>query len=583
MEMNELIIEKSFAYLRTIENVSNASMHEKEAENFKHNDIVWKVITEIELGNNEVSEIELYVKIEGDYPLSIPKIYLSNIHYEQLKYIPHIDTNRSICIFDEETSRPNPEEFELIIPECIIKAKRIIFGGISKANFIDFEEEFLAYWKGKYFKKDIFPENFLCIFNADSYLGKVYVIETEISLGGYKYFFHQNDNEGDRLKGYLNRLKRVFKEYECFYIDEIKIDFTPPFKYDNNQVLNFINQNSRKEFENFINLNTSTSKIVLTKVSVLGKMVFIGWVYQKLYTNRKGFRTQTITPFYVMNTFQKRDKVLRIAPQIFTRERLARRTSGQIAHKNWCFLVAGLGSIGSHLIHFLNLLNYPCFKLIDKDILVVENIGRHLLGLSYVSQHKTLAIRNYLQLNFPTQKIETKEDFIQSVLNDTPEFVNNCDYIFLTTGNTNVENWIGEKIGKGTVTKPVFFIWIEPYLCGGHCIYIHPKSHNYSNYFTESGYLKYNIIAEDYYANLGNALILKEGGCQTSYIPYSASDVSIFVSSLFSKICNIIENNIIESKSYTWIGSNKTLIEKGIKMSEYANTKNKGDLIENIL
>ena len=247
----------------------------------------------------------------------------------------------------------------------------------------------------------------------------------------------------------------------------------------------------------------------------------------------------------------------------------------------YTFTIAGLGSIGSNLLYFLNSLKVNEFKLIDPDILLVENIQRHLLGLSDVKFHKTVALKAHLQWKNPLLKVSTRELSIIDVLENEPKFINESDYLFVSIGNENVEEYIGDSIQNYLLQVPTFFIWVEPYLCGGHLVYVNPKDcRNYSNFFKD-GLFKYNIIDKEEYIKGNELLSIREAGCQSSFTPYSETNVILFLSRIYPIIYKIISENIDKSASYTWIGDTTPLKKQKLKVSKVGLENKTGNLIEN--
>jgi hypothetical protein len=113
----------------------------------------WKITVEV-LYNEKVNDYNLLLNLKVDFPLSLPEIYLSEDDYEKIKYIPHVDHNRTTCLFDQENIKIDSERPSEIIRVCIQRAKKIITDGISKTNSLDFKDEVVAYWTDTYNSKD---------------------------------------------------------------------------------------------------------------------------------------------------------------------------------------------------------------------------------------------------------------------------------------------------------------------------------------------------------------------------------------------------------------------------------------------
>lgn len=579
----EKAIQNAFENLLRVENVRILSENEKRTLDFLINTVVWEVETEI-LFLNQCFRLTLHITFENHFPFEIPKIYLAPSSYEKIKYIPHIDTKRLVCTFDSEIASTNPNEPFGIIMACLKRAKEIILDGLSGSNHLDFEEEFIAYWEGKYDKSDELPKEVLSIIDNILIPENLKLICLRSRLSIYKYVLHIDDELAQVFKQFLSDYDFKFEEVDVFYFNHHNFKDVPPFNLKNKESLKYLNTESEiKRFTKFINKNSYPKLVVTSKIINDNEFIF-GWFHNFLNTSVKGFRPGIFNPFDALTKTQANDSVQRISTEKFTYKRLDNRTSGIPSdYHKLTFTIVGIGSIGSNLYPYLNSFNYPAFKFIDKELLKLENIGRHFLGFNNIGNYKSKALGDYAKLSNPLQIISTKEDSILKVIKHTPEYLNESDYLFVAIGNKNIENWIGNALFEGIIKVPTFFLWVEPYLSGGHCIYINPLQPTYKNYF-EEGYFKYNVISNTEYANSNSDLSLKEGGCQTTYIPYSASNITGFLSCLFPKIAFIIEGlQENSSKSFTWVGNTDKIISLGIKMSEIGENFSRGDLIENIL
>ncbi|MBO9583112.1 MAG: ThiF family adenylyltransferase [Flavobacterium sp.] len=544
---------------------------------------VWKLRTEIS-HENKIQEINIDICFKFDFPLSLPKLYLSFSDYENLKYIPHIDDNRLICTFDSEITRTNVSKPFEIVFECIERAKKIIEEGIRKENFKDFEEEFLSYWECSFSAGDSVLKNVLCLINSEEDIKTPYLLDLKTNVAGFNYIVHNNNEISIKLKSFLKYKRIHFSEQEVFYFEINSKNFYPPYNFSNEDIilmLKSINENLLEKYRRYVNNHSTSIYFVLTNYVTPSKKILIGWYNKSVEINKKGFRINKIKPFDAISKYQKKDKIGRVSLETYTPNRLRMRTAGLDKINMYKFLICGVGSVGSHLVYFLNSMGISEFKLIDHDKLKVENIGRHFLGFNSVKKYKTLGMKDYLiELN-PLQEIKTIEDSIVKVIQDDVSFLNNTDYIFVATGKDNIDNWLFNSLKKRDIVKPLIFIWVEPYLAGGHVVYVNPNNLiEYPNLFDENNY-KYNVIDSKHYNSVENVIALKEAGCQTTYIPYSSQNLMLFLSSIFPLLAKIIVNSDLNSKIFTWIGDVDFLKENNIDLSDFANNKTFGSIIEN--
>lgn len=533
------------------------------------------------------TDIILYLCFESDFPLNIPTIYLSTESYDIVKYIPHIDSDHIVCTFDSEKVLTNPNDPYGIALGCIQRAKRIIESGLEKTNINDFEEEFISYWNCCYDEKLNVNHAVLSLIENDPEVQEVKLLALKTKIRTYNYVLYQENTDNLIFKKFLEDSKNDYEEVDLFYAGELDAFKVPPFALTNKSAIDLIDKLDKEKIKEYRKkLKAAKYRMfVLFKKVINDKAYYLGWFHSKPDLSRPGFRTGSITALQALETFQSSEKTQRALPVEYNTKRINRRTSGiENEIKPLKFCIAGLGSIGSNLVPFLNVLSYPEFRLIDSDLLTIENMGRHFLGFSSVSAFKTEALKVYLRGVNPKQNVLTSESSIIDVFEKDKDFINGSDFLFVAIGKTNIENWIINKIKMGEIAKPTFVLWVEPYLLGGHCVYISPSDFKYDEfYIQENGqtFLKYNSICSSEYLKENSILSLKEAGCQTTYTPYSGSNVLLFLSSLYPKIMKIITNKTEKSVVFSWIGDKELANKMNIELSYFAKENQSFTLIEN--
>ncbi|MHA7101408.1 E2/UBC family protein [Roseivirga pacifica] len=533
---------------------------------------VWAIQTEISDKKGKIVRIGLHIKFLSDFPISMPKAYLDDDSYEKIKFIPHIDTERFICSFNHG-AYPNTEQPENVVIEVVDRAKRTIEKGLSGENDADYIDEYDSYWKNKYGNKDAI--DYLSVANLASLRNgqdlKVLVLSER--LNGIEYFIHDGDRTSENLKQNLNSSKLLYREIEPFYLGKLEVLDTPPFALTNRQAISIIaslGEEKSKAFKKFLN-NPDYPKIVLFSKGFeneRGKLY--GWLHGRPNCNRKGFRPGNLKPFQVMNGVESNISVLRLTPQDYNPTHLLLRSTGADDEEPLNLAFIGLGSVGSHLVSFFSSLQKINYNLIDPDGLFLENLGRHWLGFESINQPKVEGIRNRLVNASPFVKVESRNKGVFDVFNEEPNLLNDADLLIVAIGEYNIEKWLAEKLKAGEIKTPIFFVWVEPYLLGGHCIYLHPDSCDYNAFFDVLGFFKYNAIEIREYKNNNPTLSLSEAGCQ-GFTPYSSIDLVSFLGALFSKMNNIIKTESKIAQSFTWIGNKELAESLNIKMSDYGN------------
>lgn len=129
-------------------------------------------------------------------------------------------------------------------------------------------------------------------------------------------------------------------------------------------------------------------------------------------------------------------------------------------------MLVGCGAIGSHLAAALIRLGAGSegglLRLLDKDILGPENLGRHYLGYDSLSQPKVGKLRSDLLQQFPLASIEA----VDADVVDCPTLFA-ADLVIDATGEEAVSEYLNEIWLIGECKVPVLYVWIKG---NGECV-----------------------------------------------------------------------------------------------------------------
>ena len=402
---------------------------------------------------NKLYEINIDIPIEGkneDFPLTLPKLYISEKDRSLIKGLPNIESNGFVCTFDPATTRTSVNNPEEIIRECLERTREILTEGLEGKNKDNYTEEFTAYWNSGYIESKK-------IINCISTINESTAEPTNIKAfhinppqqGFYSLMLSSDENNINTFLDFI-RIKSGFSEIELLYVGELTFS-EPPFVLTNRQSLDKIIA-TKPEIKNELirYINKSSFPLIIFKKTINGKSLYFGWHY-KYAKKHNGFRKERLTPYNILYNLEGGKTVFGILPNLFTNERLELRSLElpEEKTKELKIAIVGLGSLGSNLIPFLKSTRINEFRLIDSDDLRIENLGRHFLGFEYLERNKALAMKDYLQGTNPYYKVLTREKSIVKIINDEPDVINECDYIFVCIGNSNVEEWIDIQMKKG--------------------------------------------------------------------------------------------------------------------------------------
>jgi hypothetical protein len=536
---------------------------------------VIQVNTEISLKKG-VNELVLYVGIP-DHSITLPKIFIKSESYKDLKFLPHINKDLSICIFDDELNHIYQESaLPDIVEEMIHKAKKIIaLYDQPEIQIVEFEREFKAYWEISYEKNDLVNGIGLSIIIDDSLPYKGYHFKN--LLNGFKYLIYQECETFDKFKMYLNDRNFNYSEVEVFEIEWY--DKKPPFNLSFSDSTKYIKESDLKRFKQTINKNGLQSCVIFFKNL---KEEYFGWFYNQtippLSKLNRNLRRQ-ISSWEILNSLTFSNSLVeRISFSQFTPERLEKRTSGLALEKYKSICLIGLGSVGSNLLNFLIKLPIKKYHLIDSDFLKLENIYRHLCGFDKIGFSKVEAAKETIINKDPFCEVLLDSSSIIDVLNKNISLLDGYDLNIVVIGNTMTEKYILEHLIQTGCNKSLIMIWVEPYLASGQMMFICPN--DFSKAKETILNFPYNVLNNSFISRV----YLKEGSCQTGFFPYSEANLTLFLSAIYPYIFRLIEQDKYESsKVMSWIGNIEFIKEQGLVLSEFGISNKSFELIINEL
>ena len=88
--------------------------------------------------------VSVYIGIPKEWELELVAIYVKN--YDTFPFIPHVETNGKLCLFDLEGTLIDTDLCG-IINQCIDRAIEVLSRGLIGNNKEDFINEFSSYWR----------------------------------------------------------------------------------------------------------------------------------------------------------------------------------------------------------------------------------------------------------------------------------------------------------------------------------------------------------------------------------------------------------------------------------------------------
>jgi hypothetical protein len=581
--INYELLLKDFGKIETCKNLEAEELKTLDYH-FYRDSIVWEVQTELTFNNKNINVV-FYLNFPNDFPFVTPKIFISKESYHDLKYIPHINEDLSICIFDEGLNLILPKnDFVSLIELMISKAKKIIRDAENtEYRKQEFKREFKAYWELNYSKNDRIQNLGFHSIDEDSTAEVKGIKFTNKYLSNYEYFIGNNDADFKKIREYAKDCNCIFKEIGVLFIENEFIE--PPFeltftdtlailKKDNNNYLKFKELCRNNDFNSvlviFTNNNNSTKE-------------YYGWTYQdaEIVPRKKGGgRNVSSKVDHLSNKINEKKYATRLTFDNISLNRLQLRTTGY-AEKQKSVSISGLGSVGSNLVFFLKNLPINKFNLIDKEALSSENIKRHLSGFSLLKNNKVDALKIELKNTNPFIEVGTRIQSVTTIIETEADFINDCDFHIVAIGRTMIEEFILNTLRQGKLTKPTFIFWVEPFLASGQMLFVMPEDAQRALELIKKENYNYSVLSNS--ENQKDKTYLIEGSCQTGYFPYSASYLIQFLSAIFPYLKDHMTKDANVSKVYSWIGDKELLKNKGLVITEFGTNNNSYELIINDL
>jgi len=540
---------------------------------------VWEVTTEYFSCDDIARRVNLLVCLKADFPVTPPNVRIPKSELPNIGFIPHVAPSGSICLFDEDDVDLNVSKPGQIVKECLDRARTIIEEGVSMKNESDFEEEFLAYWKESYSEREVIFDCLHFLDHLPEPGATVCLKSFQPPYTNFRFLLYDEKGEIESFNTFLKESTITSVTKAGLYLGNYP-GLTPPYPTTNIAIAKSIEEGGfdLKHLKKYLNDHTDFPILLFSK-RFKNTFIIIGFLVGHLATNRKGYRPGALHPYDVFAKMQGQRTVARLSFTAYTKHRLEVRTSGTVAKTGFKFFMAGLGSIGSNLLPYLKGLPISKLFLVDPDFLTIDNINRHLLGFSYLKQQKVHALRHYLITQDPLTEVIAASDSVTSIIQNQPDEINLYDYLVISIGKTNVENFLIECQQENIIKKPMIVIWVEPYLLGGHMLFLQPQNRIAIPDLKCDGFFRFNVIHQEEYRKRAAFFRLKEAGCQSTYTPYGQRNITLFLSCTISFIDSFVRTGRQDNCILSWRSGDDLFQELNVLPSDYGKAISPGHFV----
>lgn len=425
---------------------------------------------------------QLILATGADFPVVPPRVVIEDAEYWHLR-IPHIESDGCVCLFPNQTSSDQSNIGE-VIDMVVAKAIQTIRDGISGHNQEDFITEVESYWKPDPDQKHplIFfigalrpPSRIVCSVSV----GKMVIVgdsEEQCTL------WLDNYHRGAKARYRIERSLFLYTD-EGIYPESYFRSSDDLFRY--------VKTHQRNQLQHLASLVTRSNrhpKIFLGMETRNGTALLAGFLTWKraIAVPRAsvhipgpgpmdGFRDGTVSETALVGRFRaakfSRSPVFKAYPE-WVHSRGGGVGIPSFGEKSVVLL--GAGSLGSEVAQLLCNAGLQKLTIIDGEVLLMDNIGRHLLGARDVGIKKAEALRKHLLGQFPHARIQSRTMTWEKLMQEEEFPLFASDLIISLTGEWPSDSRLNAEVRArgGPLT---IFGWTEAHGLAGHALLMAPR------------------------------------------------------------------------------------------------------------
>jgi molybdopterin/thiamine biosynthesis adenylyltransferase len=215
--------------------------------------------------------------------------------------------------------------------------------------------------------------------------------------------------------------------------------------------------------------------------------------------------------------------------------------------------VIGAGSLGATVCKLLVKAGASHLRVLDPEVLTLDNIARHELGARYVGRAKATALAESLMLDYPYADVTGNNDRWEDVERRRPGFIDGSDVVISTTGNFASEAQLNLSLMNRSAVRLRIYAWFEAYAAAAHCLVLLPGDCLGCS-MNEFGLFKGAVTEFE-------TEVVRVPGCADAFQPYGEIDAMPAKAFITHCIVDAIIAAPRASAIYTWIGA-RSILEK---------------------
>ena len=210
-------------------------------------------------------------------------------------------------------------------------------------------------------------------------------------------------------------------------------------------------------------------------------------------------------------------------------------------------LVLGAGALGSPVVDLLAKAGVGFITLVDPEILVTANLGRHLLGAESIDQSKAEAIARRINLAYPATVVTPKQTTAERWLQDNS--LSKVDLIIDLTGEPDVRWHV--DCARQQYSCPLLIGWMEPFVTAAHVCSLPSGTPWMQGTTDRMGELEAVSWPAD--------VIRQEPGCSSKFQSYTASAAAHAVALVAENTLKLIDGDAPAPCVISWVRGKRFL------------------------
>lgn len=245
------------------------------------------------------------------------------------------------------------------------------------------------------------------------------------------------------------------------------------------------------------------------------------------------------------------------------------RTAGSpFSNLNSCHvMVIGCGALGGQLSVQLAQVGVGKMTLLDPDVLEWQNIGRHVLDMTYVGKNKAEALEIHIRKTFPDFEVTGINKSWRDVFIDSPEKFDPPDLVIYVGGKASDHLYLDELIENHFFPSAIFG-WVEPFAVAAHAVFRYSCGRRVSGIFNSHGDLKEPVVDQNSLPPLP-----QEPSCGAFYQPYSSLHAIFGVSLIGELAVDALLGGIYDSCYRVWVGDSSSFHRNELSISQIWRTR----------